>query len=276
MQKPQAKFKQNRTKMKNLFTLLTFSSLLLSASCGKEKTNPISTASLNISFKATYGGKTLVLDQNNTYEYRGKPVRFSKISFYLSDLAVLNEDGERALSEVQFVDLTKSHASEASAKSGTIIGFNKIPVGEYKGLKFGVGVAADLNRTMPSDYSINHPLGANNIGEYREVWNSYIFAKIEGQFDIDEDGFDEDDIVFAYHTGMDELYTPIELDDFKTLKAGETSNINFELDIRELFIQPRGELFSLETYDPNNNDPFYQREGIIIIMNNFEKALHIK
>jgi len=258
--------------MKNIITLLFISCILMAASCGKEKTEPIDTARINFAFKATFGGETLVLNQN-TYDYNGNLVRFSKINFYIADLVAVNDDGETELSDIQFINLSESHNSEADAMQGSSITFSRVPVGVYKQLRFGIGVPADLNRTNPSDYSTTHPLGADNSGEYWEAWNSYIFAKIEGQYDINGDGnIDGDDISFAYHTGMDSNYEPpIELDNITTLKAGETTDLVFELDIRELFTQPRGDLLPLEAHDPNN-----QLAEMKLIMENFRKALQLK
>jgi len=256
--------------MKNIITLITTSSLLLAASCNKENTTPpIDTARVEFSFKATYGGETLVLNQK-TYDYLGRPVRFSKINFYLSDLVVTNNDGDTELSEIQFIDLTATHATPATAMDGTSMSFSNVPVGSYTKLKFGIGVPADLNRTTPADYSSSHPLGADNSSEYWEAWDSYIFAKIEGQYDVDGDGFDSEDISFAYHTGTDRVYQRLELDNQKSLNAGETTRFNFELDIRELFTLPKGDLIELEQHDPNN-----QVEEMIVIMSNFKKALQL-
>ena len=154
--------------MKNILLFLTFSSLLLAASCGKENTNPIDTAKLNLSFRATYGGEPLVLEQKN-YDYEGNPVRFTKINFYISDMAAVNNDGETELSEIQFIDLTQTHKTPIDAETGTIMSFSNVPVGTYNQLKFGIGVPADLNKTTPSDYSTSHPLGADNSGEYWAV-----------------------------------------------------------------------------------------------------------
>lgn len=265
------KTEQNRTKMKNFILLLTLSSLLLAASCGKENTNPIDTAKLNLSFKANYGGETLIIQEKN-YNYLGKPIRFSKVNFYIADLVAVNNDGETELSEIQYIDLTQTHKTPIDAEQGTVMSFSNVPVGTYNQLRFGVGVPADLNKTNPSDYSTTHPLGADNSGEYWEAWDSYIFAKIEGQYDVDGDGFDVDDISFAYHTGgRADLYESIELDNNLVLRAGETTDLVFDLDIEQLFKQGQGDLIALSAHDPARQIP-----EMFVIMRNFPLALELK
>lgn len=257
--------------MKNIILFLTFSSLLLAASCGKEKTIPIDTAKLNLSFRATYGGETLLIQEKN-YNYLGNPIRFSNINFYIADLVAVNDDGETELSEIQFISLTDSHKTAIDAEQGTVMSFSNVPVGTYNQLKFGVGVPADLNKTNPSDYSTTHPLGADNSGEYWEAWDSYIFAKIEGQYDVNGDGFDANDISFAYHIGgRPDLYKPIELDNNLLLKAGETTDLVFELDVERLFKQDQGDPITLSAHDPSRQIP-----EMILIMRNFPDALQVK
>ncbi len=244
----------------------------MAASCGKESAPPVDTATINLSFRATYGDEPLVLDQQ-TYLYKGNPIRFSKVTFYLANLVVVNDDGERELSDIQFIDLSLTHNTPEDAAKGSIVNFTRVPVGVYRFLRFGIGVPVDLNKTNPSDYSTSHPLGADNSSEYWEAWNSYIFAKIEGQYDENEDGtIDGNDISFAYHAGMDRAYPDeLEFDNILNLSAGETTNLNFELDVQKLLVWPHGEPFPLEPHDPNN-----QTEEMIVLMNNFRKALILK
>ena len=45
---------------------------------------------------------------------------------------------------------------------------------------------------------------------------------------------DGNDLSFAYHTGTDRVYQEIELDNNLNLVAGETTNLDFELDVRQL------------------------------------------
>jgi len=192
--------------------------------------------------------------------------------FVFLGLIFIFHDGETDLSEIQFIDLTKSHNSQADSEIGTAMSFSNVPVGTYNQLSFGVGVPVDLNKTNPSDYSTTHPLGADNSGEYWEAWDSYIFAKFEGQLDTNGDGFDGDDISFAYHTGgWPELYEEVEFDNNLVLSAGETTDLVFELDIQQLFKQGQGDLLPLSPHDPARQVP-----EMFVIMMNFQEALQLK
>lgn len=239
----------------------------MAASCGKEPPPPIDTAAINLSFRATYGDETLVLNQQN-YDYEGKAVRFSKVNFYLANLVAINDDGETELSEVQFIDLTLTHNTSTEAEIGTVRSFSKVPIGEYKYFGLGVGVPNDLNKTNPSDYATSHPLGANNSSEYLEDWNGYIFVRIEGEYDKDGDGFGSNDIAFSYQVGgRENLYRSVEFESTLIFSAGETVNLDFELDIKQLFTRPAGSLIRIIDYDPTDINEERQ-----IIMNNFEQG----
>ncbi|MEM6319034.1 MAG: MbnP family protein [Bacteroidota bacterium] len=254
--------------MKNIIHFLTLSIVLMAASCRNKPNSPtVETAAVNLAFRATYGGEPLVLNQRN-YNYLGNPVRFSKINFYIADLVVINNDGETELSDILFVDLNKSHQDLEDAMDGTVMSFQRVPEGKYNRLRFGVGVPADLNKTRPADYSKTHPLGADNSEEYWEPWNSYIFTRIEGQYDRNGNGFDGDDVNFAYFTGTDRVFTNIDLDYEIDIETGNTTNLNFELDIQKLLSLPRGDMIELEESDPAN-----QIDEMFIIRNNFRTAL---
>lgn len=233
--------------------------------CDKEQTEPIQTGAVDFTFTANYDGAPLVISEE-VYEYNGKPIRFNKINFYLSDITI----GETALNDIILIDITKTHLDTQSSRSGTNLEFSKVPVGIYNSVAFGVGVSPDLNRTKPEEYATNHPLGADNIEGYREDWDSYIFVNIEGQYDVDGDGFGPEDISFAYHVGQDDMYKqlPMDFNSPITLTPEELFTINFKLDIKKLFLQPDGQLFPLSTRDTSN-----QIDTMQMIMDNFNQAL---
>lgn len=255
--------------MNKALGLLACALLLSIFACNKEKNPTFNTGAINLSFRATFGGETLVMN-SQVYDYVGKQVRFTKISFYLANFRLINQDQELEVSDIEFIDITTTHLSETSAEKGTTIEFSNVPIGDYTGLKFGIGVPENLNETTPLDYPANHPLSAEV--EYSKDWDSYIFAKIEGQYNEDGSGlFGEDDILFAYHPVMNRVFQEIELNNSKELKTDETMNINFELDVKQLLSIPRGNLFNLEPHNPNENIA-----ENILIMANFNKALQLK
>lgn len=256
---------KNLTLMRKPYILVTLLSFFILGACTKEPSVTVDTSSLKLSITAHFDDEAIVMDEKS-YMYNGNPIRFSKVNFYLSNLTLSGKE----LIDITFVDLTKTHTSEQAAEEGTVLNFSKIPVGEYNALALGIGVPADLNRTKPNEYSTSHPLGSDNSGAYWEAWNSYIFVKIEGQYDSDNNGFDADDVAFAYHVGQDELYKKLsaEFDSTINVKAGEPTNIGLRLDIKKLFTTSDGSLLQLEAHDPSN-----QMDVMRLIMDNFTTAL---
>lgn len=251
--------------MRNIVGFIAIFCLFVSASCEKEGTTPVGTSSLSFSFTTNFDGEPIVMNEK-TYDYNGQAIRFSKVNFYLSDLTL----GGKEIADVSFIDLTKTHDSEEAAETGTLINFSKVPIGDYTSLSFGIGVAADLNRTKPSEYATSHPLGADHSGEYWEAWNSYIFVKIEGQYDADGNGFDANDVAFAYHIGQDEFYKTLsaEFNSAIVIEKDVPQEVELRLNIKELFTTSDGSLLELSAHDPNN-----QMDVMRMIMDNFTTAL---
>ena len=121
------------------------------------------------------------------------------VSIYLSDLELTaSRSGEtpQMLSSIELVNFGDIQ-SESEALSGYSLIFNDIKAGSYAGLEFGIGVSPELNATQPSEYSPSEPLAA--VNNYWEAASSYIYSKIEGMADLDNDGqFGEDDEKITY------------------------------------------------------------------------------
>lgn len=258
--------------MKHLFKIFLLYYCIIFIACNKQTAEPVDVASITVSFQAIYDGEPLIIGPQK-YAYDGNFVKFTNIHFYLANLVAINNDGETELSEIQFINLSTTHQTPANAAKGTIISFDKVPVGTYNYLKFGIGVPSDLNKTTPADYATNHPLGANNSEAYLEDLNSYIFVRIEGQYDKNGDGiFDSNDINFDYPVGTNNaLQPPIEKNKLIMLNLGETTSLNFELDVKQLLSFGNGELIDLQAPDPVNQSAEKQN-----IIRNFKKALQLK
>jgi len=216
--------------MKNLIYLLPLFAVILFIGCDDD-TGVLpqqDTGDINLNFRAMFGADEL--DFNTTvYPYDGMEMTFSKFDFYISDVALFrNVDGireETELFEIDFIDLTQNNnAVSIEAKD--------IPVGEYDGLVFSIGVPSDLNSQLPADFSSTHPLGFTADSHYWHGWSSYIFSKTEGRLDTSGNG---DYVSFSYHIGSDAFFKgAIEKNLAINLEVGETQNINFEYDIQNL------------------------------------------
>jgi len=233
----------------------------LSTSCNKSKIISNERTNLDITFRATFGEENLVIGK--TYDYETITIVFTKVSFYMANINIATETLETKLSDIEFIDITKTHTSETLAAEGMSILFTYIPMNEYTALNFDIGVPSTLNKTTPSDHPNNHPLGMLNNEEYSEELGGYLFAKIEGQFDVKGEN-----LPFVYHAGMDRDYQEIEIDDI--VVSEELIDLNFRFDIKKLFSLPEGRLLNL------NQNPPDQRAAIVHIMENFKRALTLK
>jgi len=186
--------------------------------CGCESNDP-DWVSFNITFKAVYDGQPLEADKN--YTYGNRTINFSRFSAYLSGISVYDGNESQSISEIEYIDFM------AGGPNGVKKNFNA-PPGNYKGLQIGFGVAPNLNNRKPADFPATHPLKEN---EYWIGWKSYIFTKVEGNYDTDGDGALESPI--TQHTGANEVYYEAKLlHDFTVEPNGD---ITVEFDLKKLF-----------------------------------------
>ncbi|PHN05771.1 hypothetical protein CRP01_14955 [Flavilitoribacter nigricans DSM 23189 = NBRC 102662] len=204
-------------------------SLFITACDQKEE---ISTGSLEIVFKGTFGNEPLYMF-GRSYDYRGDAaVKWQLFQFFLSDLELLGSGNAvkphmlSAIESVSFGDIQ----SEEEALEGYALRFNDIETGTYSGLQFGLGVAPELNATQPSDYTPSEPLA--QVSSYWEAASSYIYTKIEGNADLDNDGqFGEDEEKLTYHLGASELFQKRTLPVTIDIRENSTTSIVVNVDL---------------------------------------------
>lgn len=252
--------------------LYTFTALLIVSSyaCNDDEGDnaPISPISVvEMPFVATYDGAPLVM--TDAYDYANNlPVLFTRLKFYISNVSLLSTDGSRLeLSEIEALDFTTTNIDTETATQGINLTFLDIPVGEYTGLSFGVGVAADLNETKPSDYSSSHPL--SDASDYWGAWGSYIFTKIEGKLDVDQDG--SYTLGVSYHIGSDDLYRDISFTKPITITEGNTTLPQVEVDLKKILVRSETDFLDMETNDAVHND----RDLMNYLMDNFDAAVSL-
>jgi len=186
---------------------------------------------LNLNFNLLFKNQNLIFD---TYyeDYKNRNIAVETFRFYISDVTILATDGsEFLLSEVELVDF-----SEEDTLWVNQFEYKFPPNKTFTQIRFGLGLNPILNNSDPATFEFNNPLSIYP-GMYW-VWASkYIFSKIEGKIDNDQDG--DADQAFFYHTGFDKYYqsvSPITINLNSTL--GSTEQLNIAIDVMDIFNQP--------------------------------------
>jgi hypothetical protein len=250
------------------FLLVLFSGLLFSA-CDKKHTHEETGVPFTIAYKAVYDGDQLTKYKSYPYGPAAYPLQFSRFSTYLSDLELIKSDGStHRLAEIEWVEFTPDNASNDLSAVPTIT-YPNVPEGEYTGLRIGFGVKPSLNAKVPANFPNNHPL-AREL-EYWSGWDSYIFNKIEGQGDADNNGaFDH---FLLYHCGSDAVYKVYDFDLPIHVHAGEPG-LQVVFDLKKLFLLDDGSYYDIVTNHATSNNPS-DISVALVLMNNFKKATNV-
>lgn len=197
---------------------------------------------IEIALRAQYDGDPLVMLQE--YQYPdGKNMVFSRISFYMSNLKLTSEDGVASSSAVNYLMLNEAHTSLTDATEGYKFSLTGVQSDDYNKLSFDIGVPADLNAMTPTDFTSDNDLSLS--GEYWPGWESYIFCKVEGLIDFDEDGTPESD--FALHLGADPALVNINLNRNISVDKNKTTEVIIPIEISNLF-GSGSTMYDIETY----------------------------
>lgn len=215
-----------------------------------------------LSFQTQVNGGNYAI--NDTYRNASDiDIKFESFQFYLSDITIVNSDGEgRLVSEIELFKF------DVTGKSSLDF---RVPHGNYESIQFGIGVKKELNEADPSNYSEEgHPL--NTIENTYWGWaGMYRFIMNEGRYDADLDGTYEG--IFAYHTGRELSYRTLSLPHNFDISKKESNSLSLNIDIYQLLDKSGNEIDVL-------TEPFYhgstENEHITIsISDNMQSAIKI-
>lgn len=205
------------------------------------------TGVFELNFRGYWDGAELFLNKTTepyTDQVTGNKVIIENVKFYVSDLRLVKADGtEEQVNDYHLFDFAENHqfvtGSGKTAHAGGEYMTVEAPLGEYSGVKFGLGVPQDVNNADPSVYGPQHPLSVDQGMHWS--WNTgYIFLKVEGKMDTTPDnGVDDYDLGFAYHTGTNPLYREVDYSGsqqsfFEIRKDTETQFI-IDVDLARVF-----------------------------------------
>lgn len=178
--------------MKNLkkYLLLSAASLAF-VSCNSDDDASAVANNVTLSFKNTFGDTEIVLGDAasstasvNTSD-AGQVHHFSELKYVISNIRLVKADGTEIPYNVNDLDKGAMVIDQSKATSLSYV-MSNIPTGEYKQIKFGLGVRSDLNTLdqtrFPNFYAT---AGANDTQMMWEWGTGYRFTKIEGFYDKD-------------------------------------------------------------------------------------------
>ncbi len=248
--------------------IIFFLFLVTTLSCEDDIGQGISpTTDLSLGFTSSYDGTPLIFDKVYPYKEDFK-VQFSQFQFFISYISLVQEEDNATLvSDIRLIDFAEANQDSLSALQGLTFDFYDLPIGNYTGIKFGLGVIADLNRTKPEDYGNTHPLF--DPSNYRPSWDSYVFAKIGGSADLNND--EEFNHSLIYEIASDAVYRDIVFEHSITLEENAPSKINIDIDLNKLFVNDLEECIDIES-----DNIIYENIDIMqFFVNNFRTASQI-
>lgn len=261
--------------MKNIILSFLALVVLLFVSC---KPDPVvvdgdATANIEVNFVAEYQNSPLVVfSEDYAYPESGNSFNVKKFQFLMTDFVLLKDgtsDGTE-LAEVEIVTFNDLNTADKAAR-GTSLAYQSIPVGEYSGIRFGLGVNRDLNK-QESVTEVGAPLDQ----DWWQGWGSYIFTKMEGNFDTTGDGmYDaEDDIAYSLHTGSNDAFRTVTINAPFTVTADGDNIVKIVVDYGKILEGAEGQVYDLVATPQSHSTENF--DAIIEIMDNFKDAFFIR
>jgi len=192
---------------------------------------------LQLQVSAEFSGSPFFINKEYSFP-DGRKVRFSRLDFYVSDFVLKDLSKENGIIsdvvEVGFIDLSSSEVNQLDPLETQINALN-IPAGNYTNLNFTLGLTDELNAKTPTDADIgsNNPL--SKTSHYWEDWSSYIFMRVEGSADFNDDGTIAGDETFIYHTGKSGNEKRVNLATAINITAENLTEVEVGLDLVKFF-----------------------------------------
>lgn len=200
------------------------------ASCKKEKpVEPVVPIATNqkISFHIhnTVGNEVLVYDKIFT-DNAGKRFKISAFKYYITNIKFIKDDGSELASTTKAI-LVNPLVADYS--------LGEVPTGNYKGVKFYIGLDSITNHADPTMLDASNPLAIQTPSMHWN-WNSgYIFMKFEGFSDTTATNNGAFDMPLVYHIGMDKYSKQLSFtNNAFDVKADAEEEIVLQLDIKKL------------------------------------------
>ena len=214
-------------KIKSL-SILLFAIILFTTSCKKEESAVKNTKQvLDFHWHSKVGSNDASYGVQFTTN-NGIKFKISDWRYYVSNFTLIKDDGTEypITDKVFLIDIANEDYS-----------LDSVPVGNYRGFKFTVGLDSATNHKDPTLNPASRPLALQSPSIHWS-WNSgYIFMKIEGKYDstVAQIGGASINQPFFFHVGTDKLKQVIDYSDEPfTVESGEDKMLHIEMDFLKI------------------------------------------
>src|SRR5208282_1802173 len=132
-----------------------------------------SAATLQIEITPKVSGENLQPSSLRYETSAGESFSVTRVSYLASDFALQRNDGS-------WLEISNSVAWLDFDQNRDSIRLEKLPAGEFRAVRFTVGLNANLNHADIATFPAGHPLNPNLNGLYWGWQGGYIFLAVEG------------------------------------------------------------------------------------------------
>jgi hypothetical protein len=159
------------------YALIGFASLLVFSACKPNDPEPETKdegVDMVIKFRPTFKGNDITWSKEYITD-SGDSIMIDKWKFLLSDFTFEKTSGELVVLKDQYAYLSLKELRDS-------VILHKVPKGDYKSVRFYVGLDSAVNHGDPLQYASDHPLSPGLNGMHWGWSGGYIFNIVEGYY----------------------------------------------------------------------------------------------
>lgn len=214
--------------MKTLYkTILIFiTSSLIIAGCKKEKSEPKdkttpSSNSGDLALHVNFKGSSAPFSTDSVYQDDfGNNYKFTLVKIYLGNIGLEDNGSNLTYADERFVLLDPSTMH---------YDLGKVEASTYPNLVFNIGMDSTTNHSDPNTYPATSPLYPQSPSMHWSWSSGYIFYKLEGVADTNNDMTFESN--FSFHVGTDGLTRAQSLNVSADIQKDQSNMIMLNVDV---------------------------------------------
>ncbi len=200
-----------------------------------------SAATLQLEITQKVSGENL---QPASFRYQtaaGETFSITRVSYLVSDFALQRNDGS-------WLEIPNSVAWLDYEHNRNSLRLEKVSPGEYRALRFAIGLNTNLNHADPAQFPASHPLNPN-LNDLHWSWQGgYIFLALEGLWRNANGELDG----WSYHVARDPNATRITL--AAPLMLTNETKVELDFDLATLLNAPRPLSFGKDGSSTHSRD----------------------